>query len=77
VLFPEQLNYREVIMFDSKCKHPHMCDFSQGPMLSRTEPTIHKYCASCGTHWYNGKVFTKKEWDVYVEDFSNQKEDSK
>lgn len=29
------------------------------------------YCVRCNLHFYNGKEWTKKEWDKYVNDFSH------
>lgn len=29
--------------------------------------TPHWYCPACGWHMYEGREYTKKEWEIYVE----------
>lgn len=48
-------------MKKEKCDHPGKKDLTQGLGAER-----HYYCPNCGTHWYNNRIWTKKEWDEYV-----------
>lgn len=32
--------------------------------------TRNYYCPTCNAHEYKGKHYTKKEWDIYVNDVS-------
>jgi hypothetical protein len=53
----------------TECKHEHTSDFSSGPFWGEGDRRIiHKYCNYCGMHWYDGKVYNRKEWDAYVND---------
>lgn len=43
------------------CKSPTINDFS-----SMSGQWTHYYCSSCGSHVYNGKEYTKSEWEEYI-----------
>ena len=44
------------------CKHINKKDLTQGLGETRNH-----YCPDCKMHWYNGRTWTMKEWDAYVE----------
>lgn len=48
------------------CQNPNIynSDFRRvkgGPIIQN------RHCSRCGTHWYAGRKFTKKQWDDYLE----------
>lgn len=45
------------------CKHSRKKDLTQGLGEERNF-----YCPTCGAHWYRGKFWTPKEWELYVND---------
>lgn len=48
------------------CEHPSKKDLTQGLGATRNI-----YCPDCKCHWYNEKFYTRDEWEVYVNDFSD------
>lgn len=46
----------------TNCDHKSLTDLTLGKGKIRNF-----YCHQCGFHIYNGREFTKKEWDIYVE----------
>lgn len=47
------------------CGHNSISNFSQN-----IKGFEHYYCNKCGMHYYKNREWTKKEWEIYVEDFS-------
>jgi hypothetical protein len=54
------------------CKHERRKDLTNGLGVERNF-----YCPDCKTHWYKGKIWPEKEWNAYVNDFSDTDIDSK
>lgn len=52
-------------MTSEHCDHSRRTDLTHGKSLVRNY-----YCHTCGSHWYLGRFWTEKQWDEYVEDFS-------
>ena len=44
------------------CDTPQVKDLTQG-----LGPDRHYYCAHCKSHLWKGEIYTKKEWEWYVE----------
>jgi hypothetical protein len=44
------------------CSHNNFTNFGGG--YADAEP--HLYCHVCKSHWYNGREWTRAEWDAYV-----------
>ena len=47
------------------CNHKTTSDFSFTEFSG--EKVIHKYCNTCGMHFYRDREYTKKEWDSWIE----------
>lgn len=43
-------------------------------MKTLHEPTGNSICLDCKQHWYRGKEYTKKEWDLFVDGGSDGKQ---
>lgn len=43
------------------CDKPQQKDLTQG-----LGPDRHIYCQSCKAHQYDGKFYTRQEWEIYV-----------
>jgi len=49
---------------DVVCNHKELKDLTQGLGDVRNY-----YCPDCEAHWYKGRVWTKEEWEIFVNDF--------
>ena len=45
------------------CVHRHKKDLTQGLGEER-----HFYCPNCKSHWYKGRLWSRAEWELYVND---------
>jgi len=44
------------------CDHAEKRDLTQGLGDERQF-----YCSKCGTHWYKGREWSRKEWEAWIE----------
>ena len=51
---------------NTKCPN---CDKDMLSIFSK-EKNLHVYCHSCGSHFYNDKWISKKEWELWIEESS-------
>lgn len=49
------------------CKHEAKKDLTQGLGEER-----HWYCPACGSHWYKGVFYNKKNWDTWVNGYDTK-----
>lgn len=47
------------------CKQNMTCEHKN--MKALHEPTGNNVCIDCKQHWYLGKEYTRREWDLFVD----------
>lgn len=59
-LYPEELAMKHLL--DGCCTNSYVQDLAYG----LRDGERHFYCCWCQSHAYNGRKYTKKEWETWV-----------
>lgn len=53
----------------SCCKKPEIfnSDYKDGDWRGNVRVVENRVCRNCGRHWWDGKEYTRKEWDALME----------
>ena len=56
---------KEMTRKKCSCGNEDVQDFSGYGASSNY--VVHLYCRECGTHFYKGKIYSAKAWELFVE----------